>query len=182
MSLMGHRTDQPHVRDLVTYSVVFPEACLSLTEFLLKVARHSLEDNAQHYLAGMWDKCNSSIVLAVNFFPFIVDRYIDISSKFCRPLSFSNYLIAHVCQLCHRLTVIIDGLDKLDIQIVRTGCFIVVDMSDKTPHLAKFDIVKKKSQKTKDNKTQKRSKSRRLARCMHINIYAMIAVELGARG
>ena len=31
-------TDQPHVQDLVTCSVVFPEACLSLTEFLLIVA------------------------------------------------------------------------------------------------------------------------------------------------
>ena len=50
--------------------------------------------------------------------------------KCCRPLSFSNDLIAQVCQLCHHLTVIIDGLDKLDVEIVRTGCFIVVDMSD----------------------------------------------------
>ena len=31
-------TDQPQVHDLVTCSVVFPEACLSLTEFLLIVA------------------------------------------------------------------------------------------------------------------------------------------------
>ena len=108
-------TDQPHVHDLVTCSVVFPEACLSLTEFLLIVAQHSLVDNAQHYLAGMWDKCNSSIFLAVHFVPFLVDRHIDGSSKFCRPLSFSNDLIAQVCQLCHHLTVIIDGLDKLDV-------------------------------------------------------------------
>ena len=48
-------TDQPHVHDLVTCSVVFPEACLRLTEFLLIVAQHSLVDNAQHYLPGMWD-------------------------------------------------------------------------------------------------------------------------------
>ena len=87
-------------------------------------------DNAQHYLAGMWDKCNSSIVLVVHFVPFLVDRHIDGSSKFCRPLSFNNDLIAQVCQLSHHLTVIIDGLDKLDVEIVRTGCFIVVDMSD----------------------------------------------------
>ena len=110
-------TDQPHVHDLVTCSVAFHEACLSLTEFLLIVAQHSLVDNAQHYLAGMCDKCNSSIVLAVHFVPFLVDRRIDGSSKFCRPLSFSNDLIAQVCHLCHHLTVIIDGLDKLDIQI-----------------------------------------------------------------
>ena len=50
-------TDQPHVHDLVTCSVVVPEACLSLTEFLLIVAQHSLVDAAQHYLAGMSDKC-----------------------------------------------------------------------------------------------------------------------------
>ena len=87
-------------------------------------------DNTQHYLAGMWDKCNRSIVLAVHFVPFLVDRHIDGSSKFCRPLSFSNDLIAQVCQLRHHLTVIIDGLDKFDVEIVRTGCFIVVDMSD----------------------------------------------------
>ena len=123
-------TDQPRVHDLVTCSVVFPEACLSLTEFLLIVAQHSLVDNAQHYLAGMWDKCNSSIVLAVHFDPFLVDRHIDGSSKFCRPPSFSNDLIAQVCQLCHHLTVIVDGLDKLDVEIVRTGCFIFVDVSD----------------------------------------------------
>ena len=107
-------TDQRHVHDLVTCSVVFPEACLSLTELLPIVPQHSLVDNAQHYLAGMWDKCNSSIVLAVHFVP------LDGSSKFCRPLSFSNDLIAQVCQLCHHLTVIIDGLDKLDVEIVRT--------------------------------------------------------------
>ena len=123
-------TDELHVHDLVTCSIVFPEACLSLTELLLIVAHHSLVDNAQHYLAGMWDKCNSSIVRAVHFVPFLVDRHIDGSSKFCRPLSFSNDLIAQVCQLCHHLTVIIDGLDKLDVEIVRTGCLIVVDMSD----------------------------------------------------
>ena len=103
---------------------------MSLTEFLLIVAQHSLVDNAQHYLVGMWDKCNSPIVLAVHVVPFLVDRHIDGSSKFCRPLSFSNDLIAQVCQLCHHLTVIIDGLDKLDVQIIRTGGFIVVDMSD----------------------------------------------------
>ena len=72
----------------------------------------------------------SDIVLAVHLVPFLVDRHIDESSKFCRPLSFSDDLIAQVCQLCHHLTVIIDGLDKLDILIVRTGGFIVVDMSD----------------------------------------------------
>ena len=116
-------TDQPQVHDLVMGSVVFPEACLSLTEFLLIVAQHSLVDNAQHYLAGMWDKCYRSIVLAVHFVPFLVDRHIDGSSKFCRPLSFSNDFIAQVCQLCHHLTVIIDGLDKFDVEIVRTGCF-----------------------------------------------------------
>ena len=121
-------TDQPQVRDLVTGSVVFPEACLSLTEFLLIVAQHSPVDNALHYLAGMWDKCNRSIVLAVHFVPFLVDRHIYGSSKFCRPVSFSNDLIALVCQLCHHLTVIIDGLDKFDVEIVRTGCFIVVDI------------------------------------------------------
>ena len=123
-------TDQPYVHDLVTCSFVIPEACLSLTEFLIIVAQHSLVDNAQHYLASMWDKCNCSIVLAVHVVPFLVDRHIYGSSKFCRPLSFSNDLIAQVCQLCHHLTVIIDGLDKLDLQIIRTGCFIVVDMSD----------------------------------------------------
>ena len=123
-------TDQPHVHDLVTCSVVFPEACLSLTEFLLIVAQHSLVDNAQHYLAGMWERCNSSIVRAVHFVTFLVDRHIAGSSKFCRPLSFSNDLIAQVCQLCHHLTVIIDGLDKLDVESVRTGCFFIVDMSD----------------------------------------------------
>ena len=60
-------TGQTHVHDLVTCSVFFPEACLSLTELLLIVAQHSLVYNAQHYLAGMGDKCNSSIVLAVHF-------------------------------------------------------------------------------------------------------------------
>ena len=64
-------TDQHQVHDLVMGSVVFPEACLSLTEFLLTVAQHSLVDNAQHYLAGMWDKCNRSIVLAVQFVPIV---------------------------------------------------------------------------------------------------------------
>ena len=87
-------TYQPRVHDLVTGSAVFPEACLSLTEVLLIVAQHALVDNAQHYLAGMWAKCNLSIVLAVHFVPFLVDRHIDGSSKFCRPLSFSNGLIA----------------------------------------------------------------------------------------
>ena len=123
-------TDKPHVHDLVTCSVVFPEACLSLTEFSLIVAQHSLVDNAQHYIAGMWDTCNSPIVLAVHFVPFLVDRHIDGSSKFCRTLSFSNDLIAQVCQQCHHLTVIIDGLDKLDVQIIRTVAYIVVDKSD----------------------------------------------------
>ena len=118
------------VHDLVTCSVVFPEACLTPSEFLLIVAQHYLVYSDQHYLAGRWNKCNSSIVLAVHFVPFLVDRHIDGSSKFCRPLSFSNDLIAQVCQLCHHLTVIIDGLDELDVEIVRTGCFIVVDMSD----------------------------------------------------
>ena len=69
-------TDQPHVHDLITCSVVFPEACLSLTEFFLIVAQHSLVDNAQHYIAGMGDKCNCSIVLAVHFVLFHVDRHI----------------------------------------------------------------------------------------------------------
>ena len=123
-------TDQPHVHDFVTCSVVFPEACLSLTELLLIVVQHSLVDNAQHECACMWDKCNSSIVIAVHCVPFLVDMHIDGSSKCCRPLSFSNDLIAQVCQLCHHRTVIIDGLGKLDVQVVRTGCFIVVDMSD----------------------------------------------------
>ena len=75
-------TGQPRVHDMVTCSVDFPGACLNLTELLLIVAQHSLVDNAQHYLAGMWDKCNSSIVLAVHFVPFLVDRHIDGSSKF----------------------------------------------------------------------------------------------------
>ena len=83
-------TDYPRVHDLVTGSVVFPEACLSLAEFLLIVAQHSLVNNVQHYLAGMWDKCNSSIVLAVHFVPFLVDRHIYGSSKFCRPLRIDN--------------------------------------------------------------------------------------------
>ena len=43
---------------------------------------------------------------------------------------FPSVMIAQVCQLCHHLTVIIDGLDKFDVEIVRTGCFIVVDVSD----------------------------------------------------
>ena len=116
-------TDHPQVHDLVTGSVVFPEACLSLTEFLLIVAQHSLVDNAQHYFAGMRDKCNLSIVIPVHFVLFLVDRHIDGSSKFCRQLSFSNDLIAQVCQLCHHLTVIIDGLDKLHVEIVRIWCF-----------------------------------------------------------
>ena len=72
----------------------------------------------------------SAIVLALHFVPFLVDRHKDGSSKFCRPLSFSNDLIAQVYQLCHHLTIIIDGLDELDVEIVRTGCFIIVDMSD----------------------------------------------------
>ena len=58
-------TDQPHVHDLVTCSVVFPESCLSLNEFLFVVAQHSLVDNAQDYVAGMGDQCNSFTVLAV---------------------------------------------------------------------------------------------------------------------
>ena len=119
-------TDQPQVHYLVTGSVVFPEACLSLTELLLIIAQHSLVDNAQHYLAGMWDKCNRSIVLAVHLVPFLVDRHIDGSSKFCRPLSFSNYLIAQLCQLCHHLTVVIDGLDKLYVEIVRPRCLLLL--------------------------------------------------------
>ena len=45
--------DQPGVHDLVPFSVVFPEAGLSLTEFLLIVAQHSLVYNAQPYIAGM---------------------------------------------------------------------------------------------------------------------------------
>ena len=124
-------TDQPHVHDLVTCSVVFPGACLIFTEFLLIVAQHSVVDNAQHYLAGMGDNCNRYIVLAVPFVPFLVDRHIDVSSKFCRPLSFINDLITQVCQLCHRLAVVIDDLDKLYVEVVRPGCFIVVDMSDR---------------------------------------------------
>ena len=61
----------------------------------------------------MGDKCNSSIVLAFHCVPFLVDRHIDGSSKFCWPLSLSNDLIAQVCQLCHNLTVVIDGLDSM---------------------------------------------------------------------
>ncbi len=59
------------------------------------------------------------------FVPFLVDMHIEGSSKFRRPLSFSNALIAHVCQLCHHLTVVIDGLDKLYVVIVRLGCFLL---------------------------------------------------------
>ena len=84
-------------------------------------------DNAQRCLAGMGDKCNSSIVLAVHVVPFLVDRYIDGSSQFHRPLSFSNDLIAHVCQLCHRLTVVIDGLDTLCVQIARPGALLFIN-------------------------------------------------------
>ena len=124
-------TDQPHVHDLVAYSVVFPEACLSLTVFLLIVVQRSLVDNTQQYLAGMGDSCNISIVLAVHFDPCLVDMHINRSSKFRWPLSFSNDLIAQVCQLCHHLTVVIDGLEKLYFKIVRPGCFVVVDMSDR---------------------------------------------------
>ena len=40
---------------------------------------------------------------------------------------FSNDLIAQVRQLCHHLIVVIDGLDKLYVEIVRPGCFILVD-------------------------------------------------------
>ena len=118
------------VHNLVTCSVVFPETFLSLNEFLIIVAQHYLVDIAQYYRAGMWDKCNSYIIRAVHFVPFLVVWHIDGSSKCCRPLSFSNDLIAQVCQLCHHITVIIDGLDELDVEIVRTGCFIIVDMSD----------------------------------------------------
>ena len=100
-------------------SVVFPEACLGLNEFLLIVAQHSLVYNVQHYLAGMGDKCYSSIFIAVQFVLFIVDRHIYGSSKFRWPLSFSNDLVAQVCQLCHQLTVVIDGLDKLHAKVVR---------------------------------------------------------------
>ena len=71
--------------------------------------------SAKRYFAGMGISAISSIVkiVAVNFVPFLVDRHIDGSYKFCRPLPFSNYLIAHVCQLCHHLAVVIDGLDQL---------------------------------------------------------------------
>ena len=70
-------TDQHHVHDLVTLYAVFPEACLSLNEFLLIVAQCYLMYNAKHYIAGMGDKCNSYTVLAVHVVPFLVDRHID---------------------------------------------------------------------------------------------------------
>ena len=73
----------------------------------------------------------SELVLAVHFVPFLVDRHIDGSSKFRRPRSFSNDLIAQAWQLCHHLTAIIDSLDKLCVKIVRPGCVVVVDMSDR---------------------------------------------------
>ena len=98
-------TDQTHVNDLVTCSVVFPEARLSLTEFLLIVAQNSLVYSSQHFLAGMGDKCNRSIVLAVHSVPFHLDRHIDGSSKFRRPLSFSNDLLAPVCRLWNALPI-----------------------------------------------------------------------------
>ena len=66
------------IHNLVTCSVVFPETCLSLTEFLLIVVQHYLVSNPQHYLAGMWDKCYSSIIRAVSCVPFLVDLHIQL--------------------------------------------------------------------------------------------------------
>ena len=72
-------TDQPRVQDYyleVTCSVVFLKTCLSLTEFLLIVAHHSLVDNGHHYCACMRDKCNSSMFFAVYVAPFLlIDHY-----------------------------------------------------------------------------------------------------------
>ena len=116
--------DQLHDHNLVTCFVVFPETCWSLAEFLLVVPQHALY-NGQHYFAGMGDKCNSSIVVAVHSVPFLVDRHIDGSSQFRWPLSFSNDLMAQVSQLCHHLKLFIDGLHTVYVKIVRPGWFVV---------------------------------------------------------